>query len=99
MTYILLNYYYKHIQSTFVISTSLILNNRLSQSENQVHVFLYGNETTGNKILLKRGEIGLMKFGCSIFFPKFCKSDVSWYGYLVVFKRVYLTSGYQESTV
>ena len=36
------------IQSTLVISTSLISNNRLSRSENQ---------TTGNKILWKWGEI------------------------------------------
>ena len=40
------------IQSTLVISTSLILNKRLSRTENLVLV-----STTGNKILWKRGEI------------------------------------------
>ena len=44
------------VQLTLVISTSLISNNRLSQSENLVPV-KHENLTTGNKILWKRGEI------------------------------------------
>ena len=45
-----------YIQSTLVISTSLISNNRLSRSENQA-LFKHENIITGNKILWKRGEI------------------------------------------
>ena len=33
------------------------------------------------------------------YFPQFCKSDVSKYGYLEVFQRVHSTSRYRESTV
>ena len=44
------------IQSTIVISNSLISNNRLSRSENLVPV-LTQRSTKGNKILCKRGEI------------------------------------------
>ena len=46
-----------NIQSTLLISTSLISNNRLSRSEILVPV-LHGNLRTGTKILWKRGEIG-----------------------------------------
>ena len=33
------------------------------------------------------------------YFPQFCKSDMSKYGYLEVFQRVPSTSRYRESTV
>ena len=33
------------------------------------------------------------------YFPQFCKSDMSKYGYLEVFQRVPLTSRKRESTV
>ena len=33
------------------------------------------------------------------YFPQFCKSDMSKYGYLEVFQRVPLTLRYRESTV
>ena len=33
------------------------------------------------------------------YFPQFCKSDMSMYGYLEVFQRVPSTSRYRESTV
>ena len=50
------NFQIEQIQSTLVISTSFTSNNRLSRSENLVPIS-YGNLTTGNKILQKRGEI------------------------------------------
>ena len=41
-----------------------------------------------------------VKFGCSfLYFPQFCKSDMSKYGYLKVFQRVPSTSRYRELTV
>ena len=49
-------------QSTLVISTSLILNNRLSRSENLVP-FKHENLATGNKILWKRSNFS--------FFPQY----------------------------
>ena len=33
------------------------------------------------------------------YFPRFCKSDMSKYGYLEMFQRVLSTSRYLESTV
>ena len=44
------------IQSTLVISTSLISNNFSSRSEDLVPIWLW-KLITGNKILSKRGEI------------------------------------------
>ena len=46
----------KEIQSTLVISTSIISNNRLSRRENLVLV-LTQKSKSGYKILWKRGEI------------------------------------------
>ena len=45
------------IQSTLVISTSLISNNRLYRSENLVPVWTWKSNFRGNKILWKRREI------------------------------------------
>ena len=47
---------FNYLQSTLVISTSLILNNRLSRSENLVPV-LSQNSTNRQQIMWKRGEI------------------------------------------
>ena len=48
--------FFTKTQSTLVISTSLISNNRLSRSESPV-LFKHENLITDNKILWKRGEI------------------------------------------
>ena len=61
------------VQSTLVISTSLISNNRLSRCENLVpgqHV----NLTTGNTLLWKRGD----KYSYGEIVPLFhCSFDIS----------------------
>ena len=56
------------VQSTLVISTSLISNNRLSRSENLVPV-KNENLTTGNKILWKRGAISPLFHNIFNIFP------------------------------
>ena len=91
-------------QCTLVISTTLISNNRLSQSEYKV-LLKHENLTTGNKILWKKGEIApeeqvllsivfsvylyinesnnifiCEKWLFDVFFPQFCKFDMSRYG-------------------
>ena len=45
-----------HLQSTFVISTSFIPNNRLTRNENLIPVLTWKSNTTGNKILWKRSN-------------------------------------------
>ena len=60
------------------------------------------NKTITGRICLTK-EANYM-FICDIwlfdwYFPQFCKSDMSRYGYLEVFQRVPSTSKYRESTV
>ena len=97
------------VQSTPVISTSLISNNRLIPSANLVPVLIWKSNNRWQNIVEKRSlrsnfssfpqyfqfisnfkrqiTESFVKCGCSIyFFPQFCKSDMSRYGYLEVFQ-------------
>ena len=87
------------IQSTLVISTSLISNSRLCRSENldPVQTKVKNVEKRSNSSFSQyfqyisnfRSQFTwlFVKCGGSIyFFPKFCKSDLSIYGYLEVFQ-------------
>ena len=106
------------IQSTLVISTSVISNNRLSQRENLILVLTHKSNIRYQNSVGKRrncssgtiyplfhnifniyfllNESNYM-FICEIwlfhwYFPQFCKSDLSKYGFLEVFQRFPLTS-------
>ena len=98
------------LQLTIVISTSLTSNNRLSRNE-ILSLPKHENLTTGKKYCGKyfpyistfKSPITYIFVKCGwlfeIFFPQFCKSDMSRYGYLEVFTRVPWNSRYRESTV
>ena len=100
------------IQSTLVISTSVISNHRLSRRENLFLVLTLKSKIRSENIVEKSSNFSpfpqyfqyifltkgvTLHSHCEIwlfvwYFPQFCTSDMSKYGYLEVFQQVPSTS-------
>ena len=80
----------QYVQSTLVISTSIISNNRLSRREYLILFLTQKSKIRLQNIVEKESnyivicEIWLFE----LFFPQYYKSDMSKYEYLEVFSRV-----------